>query len=236
MKAQNYMRIFSIFCSLVLILIICIGCKSKDERKPVSEPGKKIPLMVQGIGQDMYYVYDETGNKKIDFKKTNSAIGLTPGTYTIILNGVSKHVTIQKGEVPVVETGILSVIGSGQDLFYVFDSSGKKKYGFRKTNGKIEMFPGSYMIFLNNVGRAVTVQAGEEAVLDTGILTVKGPEKELYYVYDSTGRKRLDFRMTGREIELFPDDYIIMIDQNKATGEVRANEKTTVSLQNKTGV
>ena len=55
-------------------------------------------------------------------------------------------------------------------------------------------------------------------------------------MYDSTGKKRLDFRMTGREIELFPDDYIIMINQNKATREVRAHEKTTVSLQNKTGV
>lgn len=236
MKAQNYIRVLSIFCSLMLFLFICPGCKPKEETKPVSKPGKKVPLMVQGIGQDMYYVYDETGNKKIDFKKTNSAIGLAPGTYTVILNGVSKHVTIQKGEVPVVETGILSVSGSGQDLFYVFDSAGQKKYDFRKTNGKIEMFPGSYMVFLNNVGRAVTVQTAEEAVLDTGILTVKGPEKHLYYVYDSTGKKRLDFRMTGREIELFPDDYIIMIDQEKTTGEVRANEKTTVSLQNQTGV
>lgn len=233
MKEQKYIRIcFKIFCVLILFVFVCLGCKPTEETKPVSKPGKKIPLMVQGIGQDMYYVYDETGNKRIDFKKTNSAIGLAPGTYTIILNGVSKQVTIQKGEIPVVETGLLSVRGSGKDLFYVFDSSGQKKYDFRKTNGKIEMFPGLYMVFLNNVGRTVTVQAGKEAVLETGMLTVKGPEKELYYVYDSTGNKRLDFRMTGREIELFPDDYLIMIDQNKETREVRANEQTTVNLQN----
>ena len=228
MKTRKYRWIFPILWGFLVIFPLCPACKQTEEAKTIPKTGEKVPLMVQGIGQDMYYVYDKTGNKKIDFKKTNSAIGLSPGIYTLILNGAGKHVTVEKGKVPVVETGLLSVNGAGEDLFYVFDSTGKKKYDFRKTNGKIEMFPGTYMVFLNNVGRTVTVKAGKETVLATGILSVEGPEKKLYYVYDSTGKKQLDFRMTEREIELFPDDYLIMLNQNKATGEVRADEKTTV--------
>jgi hypothetical protein len=72
------------------------------------------------------------------------------------------------------------------------------------------------------------VKEGSHETLETGTLVVMGTGQELYSVYDEKENKKLDFRSVGREIELLPDTYVVIVQDKKYTGTVKAEEKTVI--------
>jgi hypothetical protein len=122
-------------------------------------------LVVTGIGQDLYSVYDSTGEEKLDFKKTNSEIELFPGTYVVSLCGTQQTVKVQAGTKEIVEAGVLEVLGEGNDLFYVYDATGENKLDFRGVNGKIELLPGQYVVVVKDNKFTAQVEANKKVTI-----------------------------------------------------------------------
>jgi len=60
---------------------------------PIFEPAQGSSLVISGKGQDLYYVYDASGQKKLSLKRTGQMTELLPGTYQVELN--KNRVTVQ---------------------------------------------------------------------------------------------------------------------------------------------
>ncbi len=213
----------ALLCNIFFLLSAC----KKPEPPPGTEAAK-VTLVVKGTGQDLYSVYDEEQKVKVDFTRTNNELAVSPRVYTLLLNGSRMKVTLREGSSKEVQAGSLLVKGSGIDLYEIFDGNGREKMDFRHTGKEIEIFPGTYQVFLHGVGRTVTVKAGSQETIGTGTLAVAGAGQELYSVYDENEKKKLDFRGVGREIELFPGTYVVLVQDKKYTGTVKAEEKTVI--------
>jgi hypothetical protein len=185
-------------------------------------------IMVAGTGQDLYYVFDAADQKQLASAFTNKPIDLFPGSYTVVVNGVRRPVTVDVKRQTIVDAGRIVVAGIGLDLYYVFDAAGGKQLASAFTNREIELLPGAYTVVLNNVRQKATVAAKRQTAVDAGRIAVPGTGNDLYYVHDATGEKQLASAFTNHEIELFPGAYVVALNQTKRPAQVVA--KTRVSI------
>jgi len=103
-------------------------------------------LLVNGIGKDLYEVYDKDGQVKLNFTSTGQALEFFPGSYIVQLHGISQNVTVFSGDTSVTNTGRLLVSGNASDLYYVFDQNGQDKLDFTRVDNEMELLPGSYVV------------------------------------------------------------------------------------------
>ncbi len=179
-------------------------------------------VSVSGTGQDSFFVYDLDDNQ-LGFVKTNEEVELFPGTYTVELNSVRQTADVQDGETVVLSAGVVTVTGTGQDSFFVYDAE-ENQLGVLKTNEEIELFPGNYTVELNSTAQTATVQAGEKETLAAGVVSVSGTGQDSYTLYDSDDNQ-LGSAETNGEIELFPGTYTAELNSTVQTATVQAGEK-----------
>jgi outer membrane protein assembly factor BamB len=236
-KHTRLLLILLAFLAVIIVVLIfglnLLGTLSgrrdtAETTSPTEESANPASVVVAGTGNDLYYVFDATGEQKIDFTSTNEEIQLPPGTYTVSLQGIRQTVEAAAGQKVVLESGTLVLTGIGQDLYSVYDATGKEKLNFKTINGEIELFPGTYIVSLNGVRQTVKVQAGSKEIVEAGVLEVLGEENDLFYLYDATGKKKLDFRSVNGKIELLPRQYTVVVKDNKFTAQVEANKTVTI--------
>jgi hypothetical protein len=133
------------------------------KRQTIVDAGR---VVVAGIGQDLYYVFDAAGGKQLATAFTNRAIELLPGSYTVVLNNVRQKTTVAAKRQTTVDAGRIVVPGTGSDLYYVHDSTGEKQLATAFTNREIELFPGSYVVVLNQIRRPAQVVAKTKVSID----------------------------------------------------------------------
>jgi len=182
-------------------------------------------LTVQGIGQDLFYVYNTDG-KQLDYERTNTVVELFPGTYTVSLNGSTQTVAVQAGQKIALAAGTVTATGIGQDLFYVYNTDGKQ-LDYERTNNVVELFPGTYTVSLNSSTQTAAVQAGQKTALAAGTVTATGIGQDLFYVYNTDG-KQLDYERTNNVVELFPGTYTVSLNGSTQTAAVQAGQKTAL--------
>lgn len=240
MKKKHWLAILIL---LVLIVIVtCLWIRSSSSGTSSSEirggdqasqaaetPQGEGSLVVKGTGEDLYEVHDATGEKKLNFARTNEEMKLPAGTYVVSLHSVPHKIEVTTGGRTVIQAGALVVSGTGNDLYEVYDSEGKRKLSFTKTNSVTELLPGTYVLSLQRVQRKLEIQPGKKTVIESGALAVEGNTEGLYYVYDETGKNRLDFRGTNRAIELLPGKYVVTINGREFPVEVKPNQETIVN-------
>jgi hypothetical protein len=72
-----------------------------------------------------------------------------------------------------------------------------------------------------------TVKAGEKTILKAGTVMVLGVGLDYFYVHDSLTARRLSSgRLTGKDIEVFPDTYSIVLNIGKMPATVKVGERT----------
>jgi hypothetical protein len=197
-------------------------------RKTVVPAGS---VLISGTGQYYYSVLDAAGTRKLADAKTNGEIELLPGTYRVSLNNSSQETSIQAGRKTVVPAGRVTVSGTGQYYYSVLDAAGTKKLADTKTNGEIELLPGSYRVSLNNSSQETSIQAGRKTVVPAGSVAVSGTGQNYYSVHDAAGTKRLADAKTNQEIELLPGSYIVKVNNRQFPAQIRAGQKTAISPQ-----
>jgi hypothetical protein len=193
-----------------------------------SEESTSSGLVVSGKGQHLYYVFDGAGTKQLGYSLTNAPIDLFPGDYVVVLNGVRRPVRVAHRRRLTLESGTVTVSGSGGTLFYVHDTTGKTQLGYALTKASIEIFPGDYRVTLNGVTVPATVRPGRDTAIAAGRLMAPGSGSTLYYVYNAAGTARLTYAMTNSEVELLPGEYQVELNSVRRVARVTAGQQSVV--------
>jgi len=179
-------------------------------------------IQVSGIGKDTYYVYNSDGTC-IFSSKTNKAVDVESGEYTLKLNNSSQTTSVQSGKKVTIHSGVLHVKGVGKANFYVYDLDGNTLAGTR-INNELEFFSGEYLVNVNNSKESAYVKSSEKKTLQTGSLSVEGIGKANFYVYDLDGNTLAGTRINN-ELEFFPGEYLVNVNNTKESSYVKASEK-----------
>ncbi len=187
-------------------------------------------VSVAGIGDDKYYVYDETGTGDyLAYAKLNEEIELFPDIYVLGLNNSRQSVAVEAGEKSVPVPGSVIVSGTGQDLFYVYnDDLSGDSLAYAKTNQDINLFPGDYIASINDTTETATVKAGEKTILTAGTVSVSGTGADDFYIHDTFG-KQLDYTDINKEIEVFSGDYTVSVNKTVHPATVESGQKTVLT-------
>ncbi len=168
-------------------------------------------LMVTASGNDIYTVFDATGDQRLESARTNTAVDLLPGFYRVTLGASSQLAKVRPGQQTIIGAGSLVVTGLGKDLYSVFDVTGEKKVDFTRTNRPMDLLEGSYLVELAGTRRITRVTAGETTSIKAASVVVKGSSDSLYELYDPTGENKYEFTRVGRSIEILPGFYSIKV-------------------------
>ncbi|MEY3219183.1 MAG: hypothetical protein RIT27_540 [Pseudomonadota bacterium] len=184
-------------------------------------------ITVSGIGLDSFYVYDEFARAYLGNTYTNKEMEFLPAKYVVKLNNVPQEVVVESGKKTIVQAGLLSVAGIGLDEFQVYDNFDKNLSKSNYTNKWVELLPADYSIYLNGTKQKATIKAGEKTVLKAGTIMVLGVGLDYFYVNDALTEKRLSSgRYTGKDAEVFPDTYSIVLNIGKMPATVKVGERT----------
>ena len=118
-------------------------------------------LLVQGDGVNLYEVWDKDKETKLNFTRTGKGLELFPGTYTVILNNISQKITVAAEDTTRITTGRLLVSGKSEALYYVFDQTGNQQLNFTSVGEETELFPGKYIVKVENDKKEVEIEAGK---------------------------------------------------------------------------
>lgn len=185
-------------------------------------------MVVSGTGQQLYYIFDAAGAKQLGHNFTNTPIDLFPGDYVAVLNGVRRPVRVIQGRRTALESGRVTVSGTGSTLFYVYDTTGKTSLAHAFTKASVEIFPGDYRVILNGAGMSVTVRPGRDTTIAAGRLMAPGSGSTLYYVYNAAGTTRLTHAFTNNEVELLPGEYQVELNRLRRVARVTAGQQSVV--------
>lgn len=122
-------------------------------------------VTVAGAGQDLYELYDASGEHKLQFKSTGGPMEVLAGDYLAALNRRTQPVSVRAGEHKTLAAGRLLVTGEENGLFEVYHADYPEKLDFRSLNGEIELFPGAYAVTSGGNRATVEIRAGEQIVL-----------------------------------------------------------------------
>lgn len=120
-------------------------------------------IQVRGTGQDIWYVLDAQENR-LAYAHTNQTLPLFGGSYLLSLNNTRTEAEVTPPAATELGATVLEISGTGQELFFVKDSSGQQ-VTYLRTNQPLEVFPDTYT-FVTPDGQEQTVDAdGEQADL-----------------------------------------------------------------------
>jgi len=204
-----------------LVLVIMMGISGCGG-------GGKGTIFVEGTGDDLFEIFDASGRNKISFKSTNNEMELPAGRYIVFVSGAGAKVQIRSGRKLTVKLASVRIEGLGQDLYEVYGPKGERKLQFKNTNRTIELLAGTYVVKLNGWGQQVTLAAGQAYVVKAGSLHVKDTKPVLYNVYDKPGGTKLEFRSTGKTMELIPRTYSVECAGKTHSVEIKSGEQVEV--------
>ncbi len=190
-------------------------------------------ISVQGTGKNTFYVYDEFERSTLGSSYTNKEVVLkAPATYVVKLNESRQVVSLQTGQNLVLKAGYVKVAGTGRDYFYVYDSLGNNNYysSSHYTNKEIELLAGTYTINLNRASQKAVVQAGQTTVLETGSVSVEGIGLADFSILNKTETYSSNYRNVNAYAELFPNEYLIQVNNVSRPVTIVANQRTTLKL------
>jgi hypothetical protein len=78
-------------------------------------------VVVNGLGEGLYSVFDVTGEHKVDFTRTNRPIDVLEGAYMVTLSNTRRVVTVVAGETTEVVAASLAVTGESGALYGIHD-------------------------------------------------------------------------------------------------------------------
>ena len=206
-----------VLASMCFMATACTGEKTAS--------GALGSAIVAGSGKDRYFVRDASG-KSVTNAQTNTAIELPAGSYIVELNNTAQPITVREGQSSTVTAGTVMVAGTGKGRYFARDVSGKSLTN-ADTNTPIELFPGNYIVELNDTTQPITVREGQGSTVTAGSATVAGTGKDRYFVRDASG-KSLTNADTNTAVELFPGNYTIDLNGTKQSLTVRAGQLTTL--------
>ncbi|SEH04717.1 hypothetical protein [Candidatus Venteria ishoeyi] len=172
-------------------------------------------LQMDGSGHFSYSVYDEFERERYGSTSyTHESMALLPGKYVAVLNDSKQTFTITAKNSTVLTPGYITVKGTGQDSYYVYNEFGRDIKGSSLyTNKTKEIFAGTYQLSLNGSTTLVTVEPGKTTEVSAGQVRLNGIGLNYYHIYDELGIALLNYssRKTNEICELFAGAYTLRL-------------------------
>jgi hypothetical protein len=187
-------------------------------------------FLLRGTTDEYYYVLNSLG-QELAHNKLGSGLAFFPGKYTVQVNNTPQDVEVKPAAVTEVQAGILTVPGSTDEYYYVFDSTGRE-LAHQKLSGPLAFMPGQRTVKVNGTSATVQIAAGSLAKLTTGALLVHGTTDEYYYVFSATGIELAHQKLNG-PLSFVEGDYSVKINNVAMPVKVEAgktNEYQTATV------
>lgn len=180
-------------------------------------------LMLSGHTEETYVVSDSINHVLLK-AEIGKAVSLFPGAYRLTVNNTETGATVRRREVATVRTGSLVVRGTTNELYYVLDDS-DEQLAYANLEKPVALFPGRYVVTVNNTSMKANVNAGGQTDLHTGNIRVTGLTDEYYYVTDSADNA-LNYQDLNKAIALFPGHFFVSVNNTVMEGIVFEQDTT----------
>lgn len=188
-------------------------------------PAGQGAVMTQATTDTYFSAFDGAG-KQVGSAHVNALLPLKPGQYHVKVNNSVHTSTVGSALLTKCPTGGVSVNGSTDDYYHVFDEAGKELASAHVGVG-LSLFPGSYQIRLNNSRSTARVQSGTTTTLTTGTVNVDAPTDEYYYVFDSAGTQLASSHL-GKPVGLFAGTYTVKVNNVESKVDVHADAASNI--------
>jgi len=195
---------------------------------PVKMLAKCSTGTVQAAGKtdEYYYIFDGAGTQ-LASAKLGTALSLFPGKFQARLNNTPAGVDITPNAVAELKPGTLNVLGSTDEYYYVFNTTGTQ-LASSKLSRALSLFAGNYTIRVNNSSAPVTIAAAGSTDVTSGALLVQGTTDEYYYVFNAMGTQLASSKL-GRAVALLEGPYTAKV--NNAGFPVKVDPGRTNEFQ-----
>ncbi|MFN3325753.1 MAG: hypothetical protein ACK5AZ_19830 [Bryobacteraceae bacterium] len=180
-------------------------------------------LTVQGATGQIFYVH-EPGGRQLGYTKLNEALALLPGAYEVRLNGSVWPAQVRATETTWIESGTLVVKGEAPGEFAVHATEGRQ-VAAAPLSSPLALFPGSWIVKVNNSAAEAPLQPSETVELATGILLVQGEAGRSFPVLDAAGAE-IAVSESGAPLALLPGRYTLKSGSDSRTVTINAGAVT----------
>ena len=228
-------RIYVIMGTAALVALLLVACHKALPPDGVCsyEPlasGAQVPSDQGGLdvvaSTDAYFAVRDTTGKQIASAHVNTITPVPAGNYQVVLNTSTHATSVQSKMLTKCTTGAVLVDGKTDEYYAVLDEA-MRQLASAHLGSALSLFPGRYMVRLNNSDVAAKLDAGAMLQLKPGTVILDVGTDEYYAVLDRTTRQ-LASSHVGRALGLFPGNYTVRINNSDAQAEVRAGESTSV--------
>ena len=178
-------------------------------------------ILASGTTDEYFYVFDGA-NTQLASQKIGRALDLFPGKYKVELNRTSQAVEIAAGAMVELKPATLTVEGSTDEYYYVFDSSGTQ-LASTKISRPLALLPGAWTVKVNGTSQNVNAAAGATLKIPTAVLVITGTTDEYYYVLNSTGTQLASTKL-GRPLGFMPGSYTAKVNNSTLAVQLEAGK------------
>ncbi len=206
--------------------------KINNTTHPVSVQSKTLAkcasgtVLGSGKTDEYYYIFDGAGTQ-LAYEKLGKALSLFPGKYQGRLNNTSTTVDVSPNATTELKSGLLDVLGSTDEYYYVFNSTGTQ-LAYNKLGKALGLFPGAYTVKVNNSSAPVTIAAAGATELPAGAMVVQGTTDEYYYMFNALGTQ-LAYNKLGKALSFVEGAYTAKV--NNVAIPVRVDPSRTNEYQ-----
>ena len=206
--------------------------KVNNSTHPISLPAKMLAKCATGTVQaagktdEYYYIFDGAGTQ-LAAAKLGSALTLFPGKFQARLNNTPASLDITANAVSELKPGTLNVLGSTDEYYYVFNTTGTQ-LAASKLGRALSLFAGNYTVRVNNSSAPVTIGAAGSTDISSGALLVQGTTDEYYYVFNAMGTQLASSKL-GKAVALLEGPYSAKV--NNAGFPVKVDPARTNEYQ-----
>ena len=135
---------------------------------------------------DEYYAALDQATRQIASAHVASALSFFPGSYTVRLNNTDVAANVQAGAILELKSGTLNV-DVGTDEYYAVLDGTTRQLASSHVGRALGLFPGKYIVRINNSDAQADVRSGESTNVPAGTLVVHGSTDEYYAVMNNAG-------------------------------------------------
>jgi hypothetical protein len=178
-------------------------------------------------GTDAYFYVLDTLGTQLSYQRIGGLLSVLPGRYLVKVNNSRVALEVIGGDTVTLPAGTVSVAGATDEYYYVQDTLGTQ-LAYERLGRLLDVFPGEYIVKLNNATARAAVSASDTTMLRSGTLSALGTTDEYYYVLDTAGTQ-LGYARLGNATSYLPGRYRLKVNNVDTLVAVPANDSTRVT-------
>jgi hypothetical protein len=178
-------------------------------------------------GTDAYFYVLDTLGTQLSYQRIGRLLSVLPGRYLVKVNNSGSGLQVHGADTVTLPAGTVSVAGTTDEYYYVLDTLGTQ-LAYERLGRLLDVFPGGYLVKLNNATARAAVSASDTMTLRSGTLSALGTTDEYYYVLD-TARTQLGYARLGSPTAYLPGRYRVKVNNVDTLVALSADDSARVA-------